>query len=159
MPLSPAGLNRGVAPNANSDMDKQLEEYRTHLVEARQKAFEDFDKTVLALSGGALGVSFAFVKDLVGPGPLSCKSCLLTAWICWGTSVVTVLISYFSSQLALDRSIAEVDAGSRPRRPGGVFWWLTTILNALGGLLFLLGLILLIVFVSHNLEALNVRPK
>ena len=37
-----------------SQVDKEMQEYRSHLVEARQKAFEDFDKTVLALSGGAL---------------------------------------------------------------------------------------------------------
>ena len=49
-------------------MDKTLQEYRAHLVSAAQKAQEDFDKTLLALSGGALGVSFAFVKDIVGDG-------------------------------------------------------------------------------------------
>src|SRR5436190_223645 len=67
-----------------ADMDKQTQEYRAHLVEARQKAFEDFDKTVLLLSGGALGVSITFVKDLIGPGILFCKGCLLSSWACWG---------------------------------------------------------------------------
>ncbi|WP_417913843.1 hypothetical protein [Candidatus Electronema sp. JM] len=34
----------------------QLAEYRKWIVAAEQKSQEDFDKTVLSLSGGALGV-------------------------------------------------------------------------------------------------------
>src|SRR5216684_4498670 len=140
-------------------MEKPLQEYRTHLVGARQKAHEDFDKTVLMLSGGGLGVSFAFVKDLLTGGSISCRACLFSSWVCWGMSVVTILVSYFSSQLALNRAITQIDSGERPQRPGGAFRWITIILNALGGLLFMAGLILLIIFVSHNLEAINVRQK
>src|ERR1041384_3332720 len=117
-------------------MDKQMQEYRNHLVEARQKAFEDFDKTVLALSGGALGISITFVKDLLGPGTLSCKGCLLTSWICWGVSVLTILVSYYASQLTLNRAIKQIDAGTRPLRPGGAFRVFTLTLNAIGGILF-----------------------
>jgi hypothetical protein len=140
-------------------MDKETQEYRTHLVEARQKAFEDFDKTVLTLSGGALAVSITFVKDLLGPGALSYERCLLSAWVCWGVSVLTVLVSYYSSQLTLNRAINQIDSGTRSSRPGGLFRVFTLTLNAVGGLLFLAGLILLIVFVSRNLEVLNVRQK
>lgn len=140
-------------------MDKQTEEYRNHLVESRQKAFEDFDKTVLALSGGALGISITFVKDLLGPGTLACRGCLLTSWVCWGASVLTVLVSYYASQLTLNRAIKQIDAGKRPPRPGGFFRVLTLTLNALGGLLFVAGLVLLIIFVSQNLEVINVRQK
>lgn len=136
-----------------------MQEYRKHLVEARQKAFEDFDKTVLALSGGALGVSITFVKDLLGPGALSCKGCLLMSWITWGTSVLTVLISYYASQLTLNRAIKQIDAGTRSLRPGGFFRVFTLTLNAIGGLLFVAGLVLLIIFVSQNLEVINVRQK
>ena len=65
-------------------MDEQLKEYRNWLIAAEQKAQEDFDKTVLSLSGGALGISFAFVKDIVGDQPLIKTKFLLTAWIAWG---------------------------------------------------------------------------
>lgn len=37
----------------------ELQAYRSHLVAADERAQENFDKTVLSLSGGALGVSFA----------------------------------------------------------------------------------------------------
>jgi|SRR5215213_147929 len=140
-------------------MDKSIHEYRNHLVEARQKSFDDFDKTVLTLSGGALAVSIAFVKDLLGPGTLYLKTFLVSSWICWVFSLLTVLVSHYLSQLTLDRAIQEIDQGARPKRPGGSFRLLTLILNALEGLLFVAGLILLIIFVSNNLEVLNVRSK
>jgi len=140
-------------------MDQQTQEYRNHLVEARQKAFDDFDKTVLVLSGGALGVSITFIKDLIGPGLLLGRACLLSSWGCWGLSVLTVLISYYSSQLTLNRAIGEIDSDIRSRRPGGGFRSFTLTLNALGGLSFLSGLTLFIIFISKNLEVLNVRTK
>ena len=40
-------------------MEDRLQEYRATLLVAEQKAPGQFDKTVLTLSGGALGVSFA----------------------------------------------------------------------------------------------------
>jgi hypothetical protein len=143
----------------NREMNQVTQEYRTHLVEARQKAFEDFDKTVLTLSGGALAVSIAFIKDLLGSGPLYAKTFLLTSWSCWAASLLTVLVSHYLSQLTLNRAIKEIDAGSRFQRPGGMFRFFTLVLNALSGFLFVTGLILLIVFVWDNLEALNVRSK
>jgi hypothetical protein len=142
-----------------SDMNKPNQEHRNYLTEAHQKAYEDFDKTVLLLSGGALGVSITFVKDIIGPGMLLGKRALLWSWGCWVASLLMVLLSYYFSQLTLSRAIAELDAGLNPQRPGGVYRKFTLLLNALSGLLFFVGLILFIIFVSKNLEVLNVRTK
>lgn len=140
-------------------MNDAREEHRAHLVEAREKAFENFDKTVLLLSGGALGVSITFVKDLVGPGMLLGQRCLLASWICWALSLLAVLVSYYFSQLTLDRAIAELDAGTDADRPGGIFRRFTLTLNAISGLSFFTGLILFVIFVSKNLEVLNAPRK
>lgn len=132
-------------------MDDNLKEYRAHLVLAEQKAQEDFDKSVLSLSGGALGVSFAFIKDVAGTGPFLRSEYLICAWICWGTSVTVVLLSYFLSHLALRRAIAQVDKGQIYKgRPGEYFDIATAVCNAVGGLLFFSGVILLTVFVAAN---------
>ncbi|WP_134984071.1 hypothetical protein [Xanthomonas axonopodis] len=68
-----------MATNAGEDAnrDEVDPEYRQWLVVAEQKAQEDYDKTVLTLSGGALGISFAFVKDIVGQNPIQNSSWLL----------------------------------------------------------------------------------
>jgi hypothetical protein len=62
---------------------KSLSEYRKFLQDAEQKCQDNYYKMVLALSGGALGVSFAFVKDIVPIARALFKCCLFCAWICW----------------------------------------------------------------------------
>jgi len=136
--------------------DKRLEEYRAHIVAAEQKAQEDFDKTVISLSGGALGISFAFLKDIVGTDPVSDTIFLLSAWVSWGLSVTSVLVSYYTSHLALRRTIRQIDAGDvYTVLPGGWATRITAALNGLGGILFLAGVALMIIFVAYNLEAIS----
>ncbi len=135
-------------------MRRSTDEYRTALISAEQKAQEDFDKTVLALSGGALGISFAFIKDIIGSKPVTNWDFLLLAWICWGISVTSVLASYYFSHLALRFAISQVDKGDiYKKHPGGLYDILTGTLNALGGILFLLGVILAVIFVRQNVGA------
>jgi hypothetical protein len=131
------------------------------LITSEQKAQEDFDKTVVSLSGGALGISFAFIKDIIGDHPINVKWALIASWICWGISITSVLFSYFTSHLALRKSIRQFDEAVKDgetekiytQRPGGIFSLITAILNALGGLLFFTGVALITIFVWYNMEA------
>lgn len=52
-------------------MNQALHDHFKFLRDADQQAQTDYEKTVLSLSGGALGISFAFVKDIVGSKPLA----------------------------------------------------------------------------------------
>jgi hypothetical protein len=102
--------------------EQVLSEYRQALLPAEQKAQEDCDKTVVSLSGGALGVSFAFVKDLLADRAPACLWLLEVAWLAWGLSVTAILVSYFTSRFALRRAIHQVDDRSILRQqPGGKF--------------------------------------
>jgi len=136
--------------NKQSD---HLAEYRKWLVAAEQKSQEDFDKTVLSLSGGALGISFVFLKDVVGPKEIVLSGFLLAAWLGWAFSTFAVLTSYYLSHLALRRAISQVDCGTIYKQtPGGVFNCLTAILNATGAVLFLVGVCCITVFAGANLS-------
>jgi hypothetical protein len=129
-----------------------LEEYRKHLVLAEQKAQEDYDKTILSLSGGALGISFAFIDKMIGTGPVIQPGLLFLAWVSWGTSVIVVLASFFFSQLALRQAIRQVDTEQiYIKRPGGFYSITIDICNGVGGFLFFAGVILIIIFVHKNL--------
>ena len=46
-------------------MDESLREYRKELIQTVQKLNENYDKLIITLSGGALGLSLAFIKDIV----------------------------------------------------------------------------------------------
>lgn len=133
-------------------MDNQLRKYRDHLVEARQKAQEDYDKTVISLSGGGLGISFAFINDIIGDDPVNSVLMLILSWGSWALSSAVVLYSYFTSRIALEKTIKQVDLEKiYVERPGGLSSIITSILNILSGLFFLLGLILMIIFVYNNM--------
>ncbi len=132
-------------------MDEQLKQYRQHLVLAEQKAQEAYDKTVLSLSGGALGISFAFVDKFLTGDTVNSTGYLVSAWFCWGVSVAVVLASHFFSQRSLRKAIGQVDAAEiYIRTPGGILSRFTDICNIAGGIFFLAGLVLMILFVNAN---------
>lgn len=126
---------------------------------------EDYDKTVISLSGGALGISFAFIKDIIGDHPIVMKEILVFGWCYWGLSITLVLMSYFLNHLALRETITQFDNAVEnseiskiySQRAGGFYSIITGTLNALGGLLFLVGVILITIFVWYNLEVKNAQ--
>lgn len=127
-------------------------EYRKNLQTLEHKSQEFYDKSILTLSGGALGVSFAFVKDIVGKWPPEGAALLLLAWLFWAMSLSSVLFSFFFSQRALRRAIEQVDAtAGQEERLGGLSDTITSVLNICGGVCFLLGVIAVMVFVSINM--------
>lgn len=141
------------ASNKKDSDEAELAGYRDHLVAAEQKSQEDFDKTVLSLSGGALGVSFVFLKDVLGDKPILEKSNLLLAWMAWGLSSIVVLASFYLSHLSLRRAISQLDEGTiRTGRAGGWYSVATAILNASGAILFFTGVVFITLFANANLQ-------
>src|SRR5258705_6835682 len=110
-PLPAAPITQILAPTAAAVPAPTPDpDWRKHLVSAEQKSQEDLDKALLSLSGGALGVSFVFLKDIVGAGPLVSVHLLQMAWICWAISTMTVLLSYYGSVYTINRAIQRLDA-------------------------------------------------
>jgi len=134
-------------------MDNDLKSYREHLIQAQQKSIEAYDKSLLSLSGGGLGVSIAFIKDIVGPAPIE-KTCLLiVAWAFWIGTMSLTLASFYVSHLALQKTIRQVDEGKiHAERPGGTWTTVTIVLNIISGVLFLLGLLFIVIFASNNMR-------
>ncbi len=127
-------------------------EYRNFLVTNDQKSQESFDKTVLWLSGGALAISFAFVKDIIGTKPVVCPLFLIAAWVTWALSTCAVLISHHLSHRAFCRAIDQVDEGKiDEQRPGGRWSVATELVNIIGAILFFIGVCCMILFVYFNL--------
>lgn len=147
------------APPAGDD-SRHLDDYRRALVAAEQKAQEDYDKHVIALSGGALGISFLFLKDVIGGRPIEWDWALLAAWYCWAASIIAVLASFFLSQLALRAAIRQLNAGKiYDSRPGGVFATATAVLNVSGGILFFVGVCLMTTFAGINIKGGVINAK
>lgn len=135
------------------DLFAQRQAYRAMLVATEQKIQEDLDKTVVSLSGGALGVSFIFLKDIVGGRPILYPSVLMLAWALWAASIVAVLGSYYVGTITFRKTISQVDDGTIDLipTPGGGWFHLSTVLNVASGLLFVAGVAAMMIFVRQNL--------
>jgi hypothetical protein len=140
-----------VAAESN-EFRKNLTAYRQSLIASEQAMQGEYDKSVMTLSGGALGISFAFLKDIVGVAVLSHGNVLLGAWILWGLSISFVLASFFTSTKALRKAVLDTDYQDIYMTLANSCWaTVTKWLNALGGVCFFVGVILLVVFVAYNL--------
>lgn len=131
---------------------EEFAEYRKHLLVAEQKAQEDFDKTVITLAGGALGISFAFIGNVIRDKPIIDSPLLFYAWWSWAGSLAAVLISYYLSVVALRTALRQAYQGTvYVQQPGGFAARLVNVANAVGAILFFAGLFLIAGFIRRNL--------
>jgi hypothetical protein len=131
----------------------EMSAYRDFLVAADQKASEAYDKTVMTLSGGALGLSVTFLKDIVGQSKRVSIQRLEWSWMCLSLSLLLILASMLFSQWALRRAIKQVDDGALGNvRAGGGFSILTGVLNVISGLSCVAGIVLLAWFSLANIK-------
>jgi hypothetical protein len=152
-PSEDSGLEHreAVVPPAVPETDRIA--YRQYLLDLDTKAQEAYDRTVLALSGGALGVSFAFVKDFLRDAPAQRPGLLHVAWFCWVASLAVALAGNYLSTRAMRKALEQVDRGTFVNEePGGAYAFVLSGLNAASGLLFLGGLLVMGWFVSLNVR-------
>jgi hypothetical protein len=134
------------------ELNESRDEYRKTLLDYARESQNSYDKTLITLSGGALGISFAFIERIIGDDPMVAPCLLAVAWISWTISLTFVLFSFYTSHWALSRAIKQVDKNEPvSATPGGFPDWLTSLLNALSGLLFVAGVGAMIWFVMQNL--------
>lgn len=131
--------------------DKELQKYRDVLVEADHLASLNYDKAVMTLSGGALGISITFLKDIV-PMPLATTKILLyISWIAFAISLASILTSYLFSMASLRKAIRQVDDGTIYTKPiGGFATRFTEFLRILASVGFLVGVVGFVWFALAN---------
>jgi len=135
-------------------LEKDREAYRNVLLECDKSSVEEYDKAVMTLSGGAIGLSFAFLKEIGGSWTLVHTCFLLGAWVLWGLSISSVLFSHYCSHRAMRRALIDLNRNElNYERPGRCWDSAINILNPVGGALFFLGLMSLLVFVDCNVHS------
>lgn len=132
----------------NNKMSNEQQSYRDLLQELSIKSQDQYDKTLLTLSTGALGLSFAFIKDIVNISVATNINYLTGSWISLTFSILCILISFLSAKHALDKAIEAEDNDevyeSKLDR-------ITSILNWMSAAFFIAGLIFVTVFIKLNL--------
>jgi hypothetical protein len=131
-------------------LSKELLKYRSDLIKGKRSAEEHFDKAVLTLSGGGLGISFAVIDQFTGDTIYNLKV-LIFSWSCWGVSIMSALLSYYLSPIAYSKAIKQLDKGNiYLQHPGGCIDQTVGICNFLSAFLFIAGVISIIIFVALN---------
>jgi hypothetical protein len=134
-------------PRADYEGLEWPREERARLVEHRLKASESFDRMVLALAGGALGLTITFIHD-IAPHPRHLWM-IAVGWSILAASLLVILTSLLTSIAAHDQIIEQMDeqvaSVRRPRR------W-TTWLNRSAAALLVAGVAFVVLFACFNLR-------
>lgn len=131
---------------------KVYKEHRGTLLRYQEESQTSFDKTLLALSAGALAISITFINQ-IAPEPRYFTVCVIS-WALFALTLTVALVAHFISHKALGREIAILDKAAEltdwnytDRNPWNAW---TSGLNIISLLTFILGTASLVVFATLN---------
>jgi hypothetical protein len=87
-------MNEGPLEPAKKPLSLEMQEYRRTLTALQQDSQVDYDKAILTLSGGALGISFAFFDNISAKVPTLHAGFLVGAWLSWALSLTAALTGF-----------------------------------------------------------------
>ncbi len=135
---------------------KLYAEARADLLKRQLSNSENADRAILSVSTAALGFSLAFLKDIVPLQEAVFPNLPYLSWALFTLSIVLTLLSFFSSQKAIDEQLVlahryyiDRDEDAVLLRPTSAK--LTDILNKSGAAFLVLGLLVTCAFVGINL--------
>jgi hypothetical protein len=147
-----------LADQAESQLRRGLHgQHKARIWEDIQSSTDSFDQSLLTLSSGALGVSLAFIKDIVPLKEAVWIGLLFASWIAFALCIVTTVASFLLSVKANKQQLGYIDeyylrhnddALDKHKTSGYVAWlelctWVAIIL-------FVAGLFCTIIFACEN---------
>ena len=140
---------------SDDDTENYLKE-RKLLIDAQQQSYQQFDKAILTLSSGGLGVSIIFLRDILPIEQITNYCFLIGSWILFTISILSTLISFLTSQYAYNKQLELIDAyflnkDSDALTKKNRFAQITEGLNVSAAVFFILAVIGTIMFVSINI--------
>jgi hypothetical protein len=124
-------------------------DHRKLLTDLKIHSESEFDSALLTVSGGALGLSIGFARDLIGPDPVH-ESLVLWAWGAWALTLILIIGSHFLSALAMQAAIDSLDAKRKEGDDGGRPGRILPLLNGAAGIAFVAGMAFFAIFVHLN---------
>jgi hypothetical protein len=130
-------------------MAEEKDAYLEQLNKAYIESSSQFDKQVLYIASGALGISLAFIKDIVKLDVATNKNLLLFSWISFGTVILICILSHYTSLKAINFRIENLY--QKKDKTSKRFDFSTKLFNVLMIILLAVGLILLNTFIGINI--------
>lgn len=136
--------------------DNKHEDYlqeRKLLLNAKFQGSLLFDKAILTLAAGALGLSLTFIRQISPVITEGTVWMIIFAWICFIVSLLSTLISILTSRSACvtQIEILEIEDEEKQDMQKNTFTAVTQFLNIVSIIFFIAGVILLTVFSIRNL--------
>jgi hypothetical protein len=136
-----------------NNFEQQIKTYREQLEALRIESIKAYDTAVMTLSGGALGIAFAFVADLASKGNIRSGCWFMASVASWSLSVGCVLFSHYMSYQAMEKAIDQVDDREvYVSEVGGWYDRATRWLNPIAGMLFVVGCFCMGWFLHKNVS-------
>lgn len=131
-----------------------------HLQELEAKSNENYDRALLTLSAGSIALSVTFIKNISNINT-DAISTLQLSWTFLTTTIIGVLCSFVTSQIALRtavRKLKNIKEGEEVPNIFGFYHCLTILINAISGISFIIGIILFLSF-SYSTVGVNQMDK
>lgn len=140
----------------SDDGKRTYSETRKDLLTRLLSNSEAYDKAILSLSSALLGVSLAFIKDIVHLGQACHKELLYFSWYLFAAAIIITLISFIMSNLGIKKQLkyAEkyyLEGESEYLKKLNIYARLTEVVNILSGGCFVGAVILTVLFVTRNI--------
>jgi hypothetical protein len=139
-----------------------FELYKMHAQQTwadKQASADGFDKNLLTYSGAALGVSLAFVKDIVPLAHARHMTMLYESWLVLVICIISTIFSFPFSQLAFvlhDKHLKKyyLEGLGEYLNKRNIWTWCVHACSLVAGGSFLIGLVLTVLFVYLNLKGI-----
>lgn len=89
-------------------MNKDDKAYYEQLSKAYFESSVQFDKQILFIASGALGISFTFINDIVDLDCASWKPLLFTSWMLFSLVILFSLLSHYFSKQAINLKMQNI---------------------------------------------------
>jgi hypothetical protein len=96
------GVERQAQESAKAQRQRLYEEQALKYQDGAHAAFDAFDKAILTLSAGALGLSLVFIKDVVPLATAIRLGLLFWSWALFGASILLTIVSFILSHQAFE---------------------------------------------------------
>lgn len=141
----------------NEDDQQYHLEHRSQLQAGLSNSYGQFDKSILLLAGGTIIVSLTVIKDVVPLATANYVWLLVSSWIALVLSLLFIVFSFVTSQLSFKKEIKNWDdycvkGINEAYNKFNIWSYATTYLNFGSLVTFLVGIILLLLFVFKNLN-------
>lgn len=120
---------------------------RKLLIDAEREGARSFDKYILTLAAGALGLSLTFIRIIAPTASQKTVWYLFWAWGLFCLSILSTLVSFLTSQRACRIAVKILEGKKKNNHMAKV----TLFLNIVSIIFFVGGTILLLIFSSKNL--------